>query len=420
MEETYQISLSLLAAFAIGLLIGIERGWSDREEAEGDRIAGIRTFSLIGLLGGIWALLANELNDWIIVVAFLAVSALIVVAHILDVRTDSDVGVTTAFAMMLTFALAAWSAYGHEIPALGVTVVIMALLGYKPVLHRWLRNLKPQELYGIIKLLIISVVLLPLLPNEGYGPWEAFNPYWVWWMVVLISGLSFLGYVAIKIAGSKLGILVTAITGGLASSTAVTLSFAQFARQYKIKIIFMAGVMVASSIMFVRVLIEVAVVNPQLLTPLWIPITLMFAGMIAGGGWLWKTREDRSSSDQNIGLKNPFQLGMALQFGALLAVILVLSEGMQEWFGDEGVYVLSVASGLVNVDAITLSLSKMANENMHEHVATMGIVLASATNTLIKGAIFAFYVGMKESMTLILLLAAAILPGLVIAGYMLF
>lgn len=419
MGETYQISLTLFTALAIGLLIGIERGWSDRKEAEGDRIAGIRTFSLIGLLGGIWALLANELNDWILVVAFLAVSILIVVAHVLDVKEDSDVGVTTAFAMMLTFALSAWSVFGYEIQALAVTVVVMALLGYKPFLHKWLQKLKPKELFGTIKLLIISVVLLPLLPDQGYGPWETFNPYWVWWMVVLISGLSFLGYFAIKIAGNELGTLLTAITGGMASSTAVTLSFAQFARQYKIKTIFMGGVMIASSIMFIRVIIEVAIVNSALLAQLWVPIGLMFVSMIAGGLWLWKTRNERKSSDQKINLKNPFQLATALQFGVLLAVILLLSEGMQEWFGDEGVYLLSFASGLMDVDAITLSLSKMATEDLQQEVATMGIVIASATNTLIKGAIFAFYVGVRESLKLILLLTVAVLPGLLIAGYML-
>ncbi|MDX1592011.1 MAG: MgtC/SapB family protein, partial [Balneolaceae bacterium] len=337
-------------------------------------------------------------------VAFLAVSTLIIVAHILDVREDNDVGVTTAFAMMLTFALAAWSMYGYELPALGVTIIVMALLGYKPVLHSWLRKMKTEELYGTIKLLIISVVLLPLLPDQGYGPWQALNPYWVWLMVVLITALSFLGYFAIRIAGNKVGTLVTAITGGLASSTAVTVSFAQFAREYEIKKLFMGGVMIASSIMFIRVLIEVSVVNPELLAGLWIPISAMFVAMIAGGWWLWNSTSRKSGSDKRIELQNPFQLGTALKFGLLLALILLLSEGMQEWFGDQGVYVLSVASGLMDVDAITLSLSKMATDSLEPNVAIVGIVLATATNTLVKGAIFAFYVGIRESLNLLILI----------------
>jgi uncharacterized membrane protein (DUF4010 family) len=411
MEETYHIALQLLVALSIGLLIGLERGWSEREESEGDRIAGLRTFTLIGILGGVWALISNELNDWIIAVAFLAVSTLIIVAHVLDVREDNDVGVTTAFAMMLTFALAAWSMYGYELPALGVTIIVMALLGYKPVLHSWLRKMKTDELYGTIKLLIISVVLLPLLPDQGYGPWQALNPYWVWLMVVLITALSFLGYFAIKIAGNRVGTLVTAITGGLASSTAVTISFAQFAREYEIKNLFMGGVMISSSIMFIRVLIEVAVVNPELLEGLWIPISAMFITMIAGGWWLWSSTTRRSGSEKRIDLQNPFQMGTAIKFGLLLVLILMLSEAMQEWFGDQGVYLLSVASGLMDVDAITLSLSKMATESLDQNVAVAGIVLATATNTLVKGAIFAFYVGIKESLNLIIMIFLVAITG---------
>ncbi|PWN07941.1 MgtC/SapB family protein [Rhodohalobacter mucosus] len=412
MQETYHIALELLVALSIGLLIGLERGWSGRKEEEGDRIAGIRTFSLIGLLGGVWALLSMELNEWIIAVAFLAVSILIIAAHILDVREDSDVGVTTAFAMMLTFALSAWAMFGNELLALGVTVIVMALLGYKPVLHKWLRKMKTRELYATIKLLIISVVLLPLLPDQGYGPWQALNPYWVWLMVVLITGLSFLGYFAIKIGGNKVGTLVTAITGGLASSTAVTVSLAQFARKYEVKILFMGGVMIASSIMFVRVMIEVAVVNPELLNSLWIPVSIMFTGMVAGGWWLWRFTPDKNGLEKKLDLKNPFQITTALKFGALLALILMLSEGMQEWFGDEGVYLLSIASGLMDVDAITLSLSKMANDDLSHSVAVLGIILAAATNTIVKGAIFAFYVGVKESLRLIVLIILVAAAGI--------
>ncbi|MFN2369454.1 MAG: MgtC/SapB family protein, partial [Desulfurivibrionaceae bacterium] len=198
MQELYDVSLSLFISLAIGLLIGIERGWKEREEKEGERVAGIRTFSIVGLLGGVSGLLAVEFSQWIIVVGFLSVSALAIVAHRVDIKLNEDIGATTEFTLMLTYVLAVWSVFGNELPALGATVVVTALLGYKPVLHRWLKNIQPKEIYAWTKLLVISIVLLPLLPDQGYGPWEAFNPYWVWWMVVLISGLSFIGYVAIK------------------------------------------------------------------------------------------------------------------------------------------------------------------------------------------------------------------------------
>lgn len=418
MQELHDISLSLLVALSIGLLIGIERGWSERDEKEGDRMAGIRTFSIVGLLGGVWGLLAQEMNEWVMAAAFLAVTAMIIAAHIMDVKRDEDVGATTAFTLMLVFVLSAWSTFGFELPALGATVVVTALLGYKPTLHRWLRNISRKEIYAWTKLLVISVVLLPLLPNEGFGPWDAFNPYWVWWMVVLISGLSFVGYVAIKIAGKNLGTLLTSFAGGLASSTAVTISLAQFAKKSRTSFIFMAGVLLASSIMFIRVLVEVSVVNHTLLELLWLPIGAMFLGLILSGLWLWRYKV-HSGEETPIKLKNPFQLSTAIQFGLLLGLILVLSEGMQEWFGDQGVYALSVISGLMDVDAITLSLSKMSGEDLQAEVAVMGIILASITNTLVKGIIFSFYVGIKKSLMLILLLIFSVTPGFVLALFML-
>ena len=417
MQELHDISLSLLIALSIGLLIGIERGWSEREEKEGNRMAGIRTFSIVGLLGGIWGLLAIEINEWVLAVAFLSVTALIIAAHLTEVKRDEDVGTTTAFTLMLVFALSAWSVFGYELPALGATVVVTAFLGYKPTLHRWLRNINKKEIHAWTKLLVITLVLLPLLPNEGYGPWDAFNPYWVWWMVVLISGLSFVGYVSIKLAGKNLGTLLTSFVGGLASSTAVTISLAQFAKKSRSTFLFMAGVLMASSIMFIRVLVEVSVVNYKLLDDLLIPVAAMFVGLILAGAWLWKYRVDTEESAP-VRIKNPFQLSTALKFGLLLGAILVLSEGMQEWFGDQGVYALSVVSGLMDVDAITLSLSRMSQDSLSEEVAVMGILLAAVTNTLVKGLIFSFYVGIKRSLTLLILLIAAITPGILIAALM--
>lgn len=414
MEQEYEIVIHLLSALAIGLLIGIERGWSGRQEEEGARIAGLRTFSLIGLLGGVAAEVSKELGEWIIVAFIVAITALIIVGHIFETRKSGDIGTTTAFSMMLTFLLAVWAVLGFYVYALGVSVVVVALLGMKPVLHKWLRNIETEEVYAGIKLLIISVILLPLLPDKGYGPWESLNPYWIWWMVVLICGISFVGYFAIKYIGNRMGTLVTSITGGLASSTAVTLSLANFARQYKIKNLFTGGVMIASSIMFIRVIVEVAVVNASLLHPLWIPILLMFLSVLGGGYFLWKQNTD-VGQEPELKLDNPFKITMALKFGALLAFIMVLAAAMQEWFGDQGIYVLSIVSGLADVDAISISLSRLALDDLSDQVAVMGIVLASGMNTIVKGAIFAFFVGLKESLQLIGLLFLSAIIGIVAA-----
>ncbi|MEX2575009.1 MAG: MgtC/SapB family protein, partial [Balneolaceae bacterium] len=230
MESELQIVFQLLAALAIGFLVGIERGWSGQKESESDPVAGIRTFSLIGLLGGVWAMISQTAGEWILAIAFAAVAAMAIVSYLMNTRKSDNIGTTTAYTQMVTFVLGAWAALGYHLYALGTAVLVVALLGMKPVLHRWLRGIETKEIYAGIKLLVISLVLLPLLPDQGYGPWESINPRWIWWMVVLICGISFIGYFSIKHIGNRKGTLVTSITGGLASSTAVTLSMAEFAR----------------------------------------------------------------------------------------------------------------------------------------------------------------------------------------------
>lgn len=406
--------LNILIALAVGVLVGIERGWSEREEEEGFRVAGLRTFSLLGILGGLWAILSKELGDWMVFAAFMAVSILIIAGHILEARKSGDLGTTTAFSMMLTFSLAVWAALGHYVPALITTVVVIALLSMKPVLHKWLRNIEAEEVYAGIKLLIISVIFLPFLPNEGYGPWNVLNPYWIWWMVVLICGISFVGYFSIKHFGNRWGTLLTSVTGGLVSSTAVTLSLSQFAREHRSKSFFMSGITIASSIMFIRMLVEVAVVNTSLLKMLWIPISIMFFSLLVVGYWLW-FRSEMTNVETELNLDNPLKIGMAIKFGLFLAVILVLTEAMKVWFGDRGIYMLSMISGLMDVDAITLSLSRMALEDLGNQVATMGIVIAAATNTIVKGVIFAFFAGFKESLYFLGLLCFSVIPGIAAA-----
>ncbi|NNF02843.1 MAG: MgtC/SapB family protein [Rhodothermales bacterium] len=420
MEPFYDVSIKLVTALAIGLLFGIERGWSDRAEEDGDRIAGLRTFTLMGILGGVLALIAQSTSDWILAAAFVAVAGIIITFYVVDTRVDDDVGATTEVALLLTFALAVWSAYGYGLAALATTVVSIALLGYKPTLHGMLHGIDRVELFAGIKLLVISVVLLPLLPNQGYGPWEALNPYWIWWMVVLISGLSFLGYMAIKVFGERLGALVTAIAGSLASSTAVTISLARFARGGGMRGVYFGGALIAGTIMFIRVMIEVSIVNPVLLNDLWLPVGITVGIMVVSAGLFWFIGGDAAdASVDSLDVSSPLKLGMAVKFGLLLAVILMLSNGMKEWLGDGGIYMVAVASGLMDVDAIVLSLSRMAMSDLAPEVAVLGIVLASVTNTLVKGAIFAWITGFRRSLRLILALIAAVVPGLVVAIIML-
>src|SRR6266508_2904997 len=224
MELLQRLGLSLF----IGLLIGTERGWQERSATEGERVAGIRTVGLLGLLGGLWALLAQELGTVLLGFSFLAVTLLMIVAHFLDVRAHRDVWITTVIAALLTFVLGATAVQGHEAVAAGGAVITTVILSLKSFLHGWLKKLEETELFAALKLLLMSVVILPWLPDRGYGPWDALNPYDIWFFVVLIAGISFVGYFAMKLAGSTQGIIVTRLLGGMVSSTAVTLSFSRF------------------------------------------------------------------------------------------------------------------------------------------------------------------------------------------------
>ncbi len=379
-------------ALALGLLIGVERGWKEREAEEGSRIAGIRTFGLLGLLGGLWALLAEDLGNLLLGVSFLALTAVLIAAYITDRRTARDIGITTLVACLVTFALGALAVRGLVHIAITGAVVTVALLSLKPTLHRWLRRLEPEEFYAVLKLLLISVVLLPVLPDQGYGPWEAFNPFQVWWMVVLIAGLSFAGYLAMKLAGTERGILLTGLFGGVVSSTATTLNFSRLAREINMGRLLAAGALVASGTMFPRVLIEVGVVNPALLNTLLVPLLLITAAAAVYSIWLW--RSSKAGRDTGtLRLQNPLQLKSALQFGLLLAAIMLLAEAFRAWLGETGIYLLAAVSGLADVDAITLSLASMARTDLSVDVASRAILLAALVNTLVKGMLVFFIAG---------------------------
>jgi uncharacterized membrane protein (DUF4010 family) len=204
-------------------------------------------------------------------------------------------------------------------------------------------------------------------------------------MVVLISSLSFAGYLAVRLLGQKRGILLTAVAGALVSSTAVTLSLARQARLQQRYRLLAAAALLASAIMCVRVLVEVAVVHSALLRQLWPPLLSLLAGLLAGALWLW-LRPDNGAGETTTGLelKNPLQLAMALQFGLLLALVLVLAKAMNAWFGQQGLYALALISGLVDVDAISLSLARSARQGLPAEAASLAIVLACVSNTLVK------------------------------------
>lgn len=393
MDANLILFQNLGVALALGLLIGVERGWAERTAEEGARVAGIRTFGLICLLGALWQLLARETGPLILGLAFAAFAYLIVGGTILMAKRKKEYGITTPVAGLITFALGALVMQGHLALASATAVITVILLGMKPVLHGWLRRIEPDELHATFKLLLISVVLLPILPNRAFDPWEVLNPYEMWWMVVLISAISFAGYVAVKIAGPQRGIVITGLFGGLASSTAVTLSLSRLGkRQPWSQQVLAAGVTVAAATMFPRVLVVAGLIQPPLLFNLALPLGLMCIVGYLCAWWLIKHSGGQIST-QGIEVKNPFELGVAVQFGILLAIILLLSKLSRQWFGEAGIYMLSGLAGAADADAITLSLSRMTYLDTPRELAAKAILLAAVVNTLVKGVMVAVICG---------------------------
>lgn len=401
-------------ALAIGLLIGLERGWHTREWEEGTRVAGLRTYGLIGLLGGVWALISQQVNILLLGFGFLGLTLIILTAYVMRVRAKHEIGITSAIAALLTFALGAMAILGYHLAAAAAAVIVTLLLDLKPQLHGWLRKLEPRELNASLELLLISVVMLPILPNQGYGPWQALNPYAIWWMVVLITGISFVGYFAMKIGGTRYGALLTGISGGLVSSTAVTLTLAKLTQREPRHADAMAsGILAACATMFPRILLIATVINPDLFFPLLWPIAII-AGLTYLAAWLFWHKARQTVPTEPPALTNPFQIGMAIRFSILLAVILLLARAMQAWLGDTGLYLLSALSGTTDVDAISLSVSRMSLDALPLEVTVTAILLAAASNTVVKSA-FALYIGgaglgLRVGLASILALLAGAIP----------
>jgi uncharacterized membrane protein (DUF4010 family) len=383
----------LAVALAIGLLIGMERGWDDQETHETPRIAGVRTFALIALLGALWQLLGSRFGALVIAVGFLGFAALYVSASWLEARGTGHYGITTEVAAFITFTLGALTMQGDVLLPAGTAVIVTIILSAKPILHRGLERLERRELYAILKLLLISVVMLPALPDRGFGPWQAINPYEMWWIVVLICALSFIGYFAQKLAGARRGIILTSLFGGLVSSTATTVSFSRQARaEPALASLYAVGIIIACTVMFPRILIIVGLIQPQLLRALAWPMGIMAVIACASALGQWRALKTSKEVEAPT-LQNPFDFRMALQFAALLTLILILARALRTWFGSLGVYLLAAVAGLSDVDAIAVSLSRTAPEELALVAAAGAITVAALVNTVVKGLMAVFIGG---------------------------
>lgn len=417
MEEVIATSElpGIALALALGLLLGLERGWRGRNVREGGRVAGIRTFALLGLLGGMLMLLARESDVLLLPMGFLGVAIILAVAHRFESRRDEDAGITTLVAALLAFTLGALAVAGHELAAVIVAVVTALILDAKTRLHGFLARLSEVELLAIFKLLLISVVVLPFLPNRGFGPGGVLNPFEIWWLVVLIAALSSIGYFAMRLVGPGRGLLLTGALGGLASSTALTLSFARMHRRSAaLSAPLSIGILLACAMMFPRVWLETVLVAPELAPLLVAPLLTMTVLPAAGLLYRPSRMTAPGGTEQEVTLGNPFEMRTALGFGALLVIVMLLSHFGRQLFGDAGVYLVAAVAAVGDVDAITLSLARESTRGLDAEVAQRAIVLSAAVNTVTKGAIAALIGGPRLWRSVTLPLVVAGIAGILV------
>lgn len=375
---------NLFVALLLGAIVGTQRGWVMRNSVEGSRVAGIRTFSLVGLLGGLVGILANLYTPLLLGFALIALVILACIAFVIQQKKSEDISITGVVSLVITFVLGSLAVSGEAVLAAAAAVITAVVLDNKKELHQALQRLQEYELDAALRLLLISIVLLPLLPNQAYGPWKALNPYEIWWMVVLIASISFVGYFAIKIGGAKRGILFTSVFAGLSSSTALTLQFSHLSREQEgISPLLASGILLSCGTMFPRLLIVLSVINPQLVSLLWPIVLIMMIALYLPAWWIWR-RSEVEKIEQSNKQTNPLALQSALFFGVVLAIIMLLSHALSDWFGSAGILVLSAVSGITDVDAISLTLGRQSTQSLTIDVAVLGIFIAASVNTIVK------------------------------------
>jgi len=383
-------------ALFIGALVGLER--EKKKAIQGDLgLGGIRTFILLAMAGAVSGWLSVQLGSpWIFAATLVIVAAMVLAGYVLTVHEGkASPGLTTEIAALVIYLLGGTVMFGYPSLAVGLAIITSAVLAFKEPLHGLVEKIGRDDIYAGLKLLIATFIVLPLLPNRTVDPLDALNPYTLWLLVILISALSLTGYVAVRILGQTRGTALTGIFGGMVSSTAVTLAFSKRSREARDSDLgdaLAAGILLAWGVMFIRVLVEVAVVHPALLTQLARPVAAMVVVAAAGGVFYLRrgaAASGRAVRESEVPLTNPFSLTSAIKFAAFFAAVLVVVAVVNRTLPGQGMYVVAGLAGLTDVDAITLSMAGYARGGGDAAVAVNAITIGILTNTVVKGAMVA-------------------------------
>jgi len=379
------------AALLIGVLIGMQREYAYSNRSAGGLFAGARTFALMSLFGATAALLADLFHaPWVFIGLICLLGIMVIVAYFVSATERDEIGLTSEVAALITILIGG-ICYLHSVEfAVALGVVTTVLLAVKWELRQFVKVITQDDVFATLQFAVITAIVLPILPDKAFGspPLDVLNPYQVWKMVVFISGINFLGYILVKVVGPKKGIGLSGLLGGLASSTATTLSFSQRSQtQEGLDKPFAVAIIAGWVLMFFRVIVEVAVVNNRLLPEIWPVMTAMgFSGLLYA---LYLYFSQTAVDEEELNLSNPFELGPAIKFGLIFALVLFVTKAAEVYIGEKGLYFTSFLAGLADVDAITLSIAGLTKSGQGIALSTgrTAIILAAIANTAAKGVL---------------------------------
>lgn len=383
--DTTELFQRLGLALAIGLLIGLERGWRERDAESGSRTAGIRTFTLIGALGGIWGAMTPVLGPVPLAAASFGFALAFAFFEWREAEAKGEFSITSTVAGYIAFGLGAYAVLGDQVVAAALGVTVVTLLAARAPLHRFVERLSWPELRSAILLLAMTFVVLPFLPNRTLDPWDAFNPYELWLITVVLAAISFAGYVAVRLLGERWGLLVSTVAGSFVSSTTVTVTNARLAAQSKPeKLPFLALTICIAWITSILRMSTLAVgINRALLTAL-LPSVVAATAVLGLAALYFYSRSEPDHDRAKTTFSNPLDLKFVLSLGALIAVIAVAAKAASEALGQAGLLAVAGLSGFADVDPVTVSSARLAGTSITLDHAAEAILLAAGANLVTK------------------------------------
>lgn len=379
-----------ILSLVLGFLIGLQREMHTIYSHKVQDFGGARTFSMIALFGYLSAWF-SAFSPYFFLIASVMMGLLLIAAYIVNSISIPEKGATTEFAALVTFVIGGMLNFSLPIFSVFITIIVLFVLNIKDTVKEYEQTITKKDLAAAILFMIMTFVILPILPDHPIDPMGLINLYRIWIMVVLVAGISFFGYIAIRILGATHGIVVAGIFGGLVSSTAVAMSMARRVHEngFLVKNLTL-GIILASSMMLIRAGIEMWVINPVLTKAFILPIVI---GSIAGYGYIGMLYFSSKPEEipQNIEFKNPFSIKEALIMGLVFGATLALITLSNRYVGDMGVYAVAIVSGIADVDAIILSLSSLAKNGLNTTTAQYAILIAIISNSFAKAALVLFF-----------------------------